>query len=78
MQFWNFVHNTIGMHVYIFLALILLVVLAVIILICRRKNKKRTEEYEQRIEEIKNQEPEPSFDEGSGDMPDGVNMEAAI
>ena len=53
MQFWNFVHNTLGLHVWIFLAFILLAVMLIVALVHHKKQKNREEDYEEELKKLR-------------------------
>ena len=54
MQFWNFIHDTIGLHVYVLLMFILAAAMIIIAIVhhCNRKNRDKNNE--EALEELKN------------------------
>ena len=52
MEFWNFVHNTLGLHVWFFLAVVLLAVMGIVALIHNKKQKDREKENEEALENL--------------------------
>jgi hypothetical protein len=50
MTFWDFMHNTIGVHAYFFPTLILAVAIPTVALVHGHKQKKRDDEFEEELE----------------------------
>lgn len=49
MQFWDFVHYSLGMHVYEFLSVLTAAVMAVVGMVHGVKQKKRSKKYEEEL-----------------------------
>lgn len=64
MELWNYVHQTIGTHVYIFLGIILLAVMIACGFIAWHKQRKRERDENKELELLKSQN-------GSSDIPAG-------
>ena len=52
MKLWNFTHGTLGMEVWVFLALVLLAVMAIVALVHHKKQTNREEDYAEELKKL--------------------------
>ena len=52
MEFWNFVHDVLGLHVWTFLAYIGLAIMGIAALVHSKKQKNREKDYEEQLNKL--------------------------
>ena len=71
MNFWNFTHNTLHMHSYVFEAAAVLLIAAVVWAIAGKKFKDRQKKNEELLKELEKKETSPT-----GEKPEGEEEKA--